>query len=273
MSPINFTLECSFQANCFEFLVRTYLQAQFLKVTFYMCFMTFPMASRFLLLSLFFSGLIMTPVWAQKGHFSIGGKGGYNASNLRIQEGFDLHDKRVFSSFHLLLYAEYGLSQSVYLQPGISLTGKGADFVVGNRRSDTWMEVRTNPIYLEIPINVLYKRHIGNRSNLFAGGGPYAAYGVSGKTMVKSMTAGVPAATDDDIEYSNNDFPATPPNQYMSSLKPFDAGVNVLAGVEISRLTLNVQYGMGLVNIRPAQTGRKTEYRNSVISFSLGLLF
>jgi hypothetical protein len=109
---------------------------------------------------------------------------------------------------------------------------------------------------------------------IFAGAGPYAAYGLGGKNKIEGSFLGAGFSDEDDIDYSN-DNPRTGNNgsRYQGSLKRFDFGVNLLAGVEINHVMFNVGYGYGLVNIRPGSDNDNGRYRNRVASASIGFLF
>jgi hypothetical protein len=202
-------------------------------------------------------------------------KAGYNSANLSITDDGRTNDSRATSSFHAGAYLDLGLAPIFSIQPGLFVSGKGSKYVIGDRESANWTEVRTNPIYLELPVNAVVKLPIGSKSNVFIGAGPYAAMGIAGRNTVKGELLGADFERKDGIEWSNDD----PGNGYNGSrfegnLKRFDFGLNFLGGVQLGNFTVNAQYGLGLADIRPgADNNDNGRYKNRVASISVGFLF
>lgn len=203
-----------------------------------------------------------------------GVKAGYNAANLTISDNGDVDDKKVLSSFHVGGYLDLPLAPVFSIQPGLYLTGKGTKYTVGDKNSDNWMESKLNPIYLELPVNAVGKIPLGDDFKIFVGAGPYAAMGIAGKQKVEGEVLGVAFSEDENIEYGD-DQPINGNNGSGSgNVKRYDFGLNFLGGVEISRLTLNAQYGLGLSNINPGSDNSDNDkYRHRVFSLSVGFLF
>ena len=202
-------------------------------------------------------------VKANPGGFFI--KGGVNFSNISTQNNGSYNKANTLTTFNVGVLADVPLADVVSLQPGVVLTGKGSK--ASGSFSDVTSTKTFNPLYIEVPVNVVVKLPLGGDSRIFFGAGPYGAVGVGGKW--KSTTGGYPGVI---IE---NDHKIKFGNSNSDDLKTFDYGLNGLAGVEISRLMLGVNYGLGLSKIFPNQTDNgandKNKYR--VFSINVGVRF
>lgn len=161
---------------------------------------------------------------------------------------------------HLTVFTEMRASKHLFIQPGMSLQGKGVSTetgMTGETRS------RVNMMYLEIPINVLYKFDPSYFGRMIIGGGPYAGLGLNGRERngSENVFRGI-AGTDG---FGNTDF-----------------GINLIAGTEISsRFSVSLQQSIGLDNVAPAgymspgpaDQPSKADIRNRVSSVSIGYRF
>jgi len=203
----------------------------------------------------------------------IGIKAGFNSANLTIDNAGTINDRRAIPAWHAGLVADFPLLPVLSIQPALLLNSKGAKYTVGDAGSANYSEVRIRPLYLELPVNAVVKIPLPNKVKLFVGAGPYIAYGLGGKIKTEGKLLGISFSDDDRIEYGNDD-PANGSNgsRYKGSLKRFDAGINLLAGIEIGHLILNVGYGYGLMNIRPGSDNDDSKYQNRVGSVSVGIM-
>lgn len=201
-------------------------------------------------------------------------KAGLNIANMTISDAGDVDDNRAITSFHAGGYLDLPLAPVFSIQPGLFITGKGSKYTVGDKSGSNWYEIKSNPIYLELPVNAVGKIPLaGDMVKLIVGAGPYVAMGIAGKNSVEGEFLGADFSDDENIEFSN-DEPGNGNNGTNGNLKRFDFGLNFLGGVEIGRLTLNAQYGLGLVNIKPgSENSDGDNYKNRVLSLSVGLLF
>ena len=108
----------------------------------------------------------------------------------------------------------------VYFQTGLDFAMKGAE---GSGSS----QVTTN--YLQVPLHLAYKPEIAEGSKLMFFGGGYLGYGVHGKFKNHIN------------DKQENAFD-------KGKFKPFDFGLSVGAGVEISRMILSCGLEWGLTN-------------------------
>jgi hypothetical protein len=206
-------------------------------------------------------------------HVGFGIKGGYNYSNLSISNSGEVEDKNALSSFNIGGYFDLPLAPVLSLQPGLMVSGKGAKFTYGDISGGNWYTLQTNPIYLELPVNLVGKIPFDDNSNLFFGAGVYGAMGVGGKYKVNGEVIGIGYSDEGTIEYSNDD-PTNGNNGESGDIKRYDYGFNFLGGVELNHITLNVNYGLGLADIKPGEDNNDNDkFKNRVLSFSVGYLF
>lgn len=188
---------------------------------------------------LFVITLVLSSIYTQA-QSSFGIKGGINFATVTISGGsgagsFTPESK---TGFNVGLISEIPLATNFYLQPGLLFTTKGF--------STEGVTLSTNNI--EIPINALCKLNLGSVKVLgFAG--PYISYSLSGKVGT------------DKIEFSGDD----------KMMNAFDLGLNVGAGLEISKFQITAQYGLGLTNI-VVGTGDGS-VKNKVLGVSVAYLF
>lgn len=196
---------------------------------------------------------------ANPGGFII--KGGVNFSNISTHNDGTYNDANTLTTFNVGVLADVPLVSILSLQPGIVLSGKGA------KASGSLLGVSSttkfNPLYIEVPVNVVVKLPVGTNSRFFIGAGPYGAVGVGGKWK-NNTDAGV-------LGSSSSDEKITFGNSNGDDLKRFDFGLNGLAGVEVSRFMVGVNYGLGLSKIFPNQTDNDANNKNKYRVFSVNI--
>jgi Outer membrane protein beta-barrel domain len=146
--------------------------------------------------------------------------------------------------------AEIGLSENLVFQPGLLYTRKGTTINYGS----SFPSIKININYFEIPLNFLYKFPLGSESNkFFVNLGPYIGYAISGNfsdgTDSKDLKIGT--TTTDNVT-------------------PFDLGLNFGAGVNLGKLLINLNYGLGLSNISSLNN---ENVKNTNLSLCLGYFF
>lgn len=177
-------------------------------------------------------------------------KAGVNLPNYHYNNSGNTFDSKASTNFHVTGYLDAPISSNFYIQPGVSLQGKGAKLYESGTHTLT-----QNTLWIEVPVNAVAKFYTGDAGNFFIGAGPYAAFGISGKNKWKSNAG----TTKSDFKFGKN-----------KDQKGFDAGINFLAGYQLSSgLTLGAGYGLGLSNIAPNGTGN-VKQNNRVLSFSVG---
>jgi hypothetical protein len=197
----------------------------------------------------------MTAAAFAQSRTTFGIRAGVNFQNLNGEDasGSKL-DNKLKTGFHAGVNAEIPVGVDFYLQPGVLYSVKGAKM----EGSDD----KINLNYIEIPVNFIYKPELGT-GRLILGFGPYVGYAISGKYKADN-------GNDVDIELENEVTPA----EYATGIyaKPLDAGANLLFGYEwANKLSLQLNAGLGLVNINTKIEGVDTDAKTKNTGFGVSL--
>jgi hypothetical protein len=208
---------------------------------------------------------------AQKSSFII--KGGLNIANVSTSSDGDIEDAKSLTSFHVGVVGDFPLAKVFSFQPGILFTGKGTKMQNGNESDANYFKFTSNPYYIEIPANLVFKLPLGE-TKLFAGAGPYLGIGIAGKNKGKGKFLGTPFETESDIEF-NNDDPTTlnfEEDAGLGRMRRFDYGLNGLAGIEFKNMLFSVNYGHGLAKLQSGSDNSSDDMnKHRVWSFSIGV--
>ena len=197
---------------------------------------------------------------------------GVNFSNVSITNGGRFDEANVLTSYQFGVTFDNHLAKAAYLQFGIHYSGKGAKMELGDKNTDlTWYESKSNPFYIEIPLNVVLKCS-GKKETCFLGAGPYMAFGVGGKNKVEGKIDNTYFKKEDKIKFTDEEQSSTLPPQDLAGfpiMKRMDYGFNILAGVECKKLVFKAQYGYGLARLTPGDDNDKNKTR--LLSFTIGM--
>lgn len=189
-------------------------------------------------------------------------KAGVNFPSYSYGSSDDLSDTKSAINFHVTGYLDTRIAPGFYLQPGVSLQGKGAKFAEATIGGTTY-DVSQSTMWLDVPVNLVGKFPVGVGS-LFVGAGPYVGFGLSGKNKLNSQDG-------------DGDFSSSTLNEFSfgkdEALKGTDYGVNFLAGFKLGNgLLLNANYGLGLANIAGAKS-LSDDIKNRGFSVGIGVEF
>jgi hypothetical protein len=222
----------------------------------------------FLALPLFF---ILLNINAQKSSVML--RGGLNLANVTISENGKVDDAKTLSSFQAGFIGDLSLGKFVSLQPGLLVTGKGSKTQSGEPTDANYYKATTNPIYLEVPLNLVFKFGTADGPNFFAGAGPYLAIGIAGKNKTEGKFIGTSFSDESNIEWSNDD-PTTfdyEEGAGFGIMKRFDYGLNGTAGIDLKKAVLSVNYGLGLAKLQSGSESADDENnKHRVLSFTIG---
>jgi hypothetical protein len=203
-------------------------------------------------------------------------KAGLNSANISITDDGNVEDAKSLKSFHVGIVGDLYLANVLSFQPGLLLSGKGSKTEAGQPSDPNYYKATTNPLYLEIPANLVLKFPLAANAKIYAGGGPYLAIGIAGKNKVEGKVAGVAFESKENIEWSNDD-PTTLNNEEGAGfgiMRRFDYGLNALAGVGFDKLVIGAGYGLGLANLQSGTDNSSNDNnKHRVWSFSLGFRF
>jgi OmpA-OmpF porin, OOP family len=170
------------------------------------------------------------------------------------------------TGFHIGILAETHLfnSNDLYFQTGMSYINKGRRFSTGFDSSSTGITKISGSQfvnYMEIPLNIVFKKDIGKKTRLILGGGPYASFLFSGRES-KS------------VYYNNGNIDATENTSLKvprssGKYNNIDFGMNALAGVEFGKLFLTANFSKGLSQFYTANTNTGS-FKNQVVGVTIG---
>jgi len=206
--------------------------------------------------------VVSASVFAQSSTgLKFGIKAGFNLATMASSQSIPAGvDKGSVTGFNIGGTVDVPVSSSFVIQPGLILGNKGVK--VDESVEDYNVETKNNLMYLEVPVNALYKFQ-----SFYFGAGPYAAFALGGKTKAEGkMTEDDVTVTVDgerDLEFGSD--------EENDDYKSTDFGLNILAGYELKNgVNLGVNYGLGLSNL-VNYSGEKV--RNRVFSVSVGFKF
>jgi hypothetical protein len=184
---------------------------------------------------------------------------GLNAGfSLGTFKNYDLDNEGDFTTttgFLIGVVGDMHVAKKFHLRPGLQFVQKGG--VETTEVGGVQTKATTTLNYLELPIDFVYKTK-AMKGMLFLGAGPSLAYAFSGK--LKTAT---PTNTQEiDIDFGDDE----------NTFKPFDLGVNLLVGFELSYgIYFQANSNFGLTNLSNAGEGAtaKTTY----IGIRLGYRF
>lgn len=195
---------------------------------------------------------MLAMVTAVSAQMNLGVKGGVNMSNFY---GDELDDKNVKIGFHIGLAADYDFAYNSAIQTGLFFTTKGAKYT--SSFGDASGELTVNPMYLQIPVHYAYKIDVSPGTRVVLHAGPYAAYGVGGKSKLSGSVGDIGAEYEEDV-FGDDGF------------KRFDAGLGLGVGAEFGPLLFDIGWDMGLVNIVDSDNG---DLKNQNAYLSVGYKF
>src|SRR5687767_9773040 len=170
------------------------------------------------------------------------------------------------TGFRIGLLAETHLfnSENLYFQTGMYYTNKGRKFSANFDSSAagiTKVSASQFVNYMEIPINIVFKKDISKKSRFIFGGGPYASFLFSGRESRSTHF------TNGTVDAQENTSLKVPRSQ--GKYKNVDFGVNALAGVEFGKLFITANFSRGLSQFYTANTNTGS-FKNQVIGATIG---
>ncbi len=200
-------------------------------------------------------------------------KGGVNFATVTTDKDGRIDDANVKTSFHVGLQGDLPLGRMFAIQPAVLFSGKGSKIEAGDVSGSNWARSSTNPYYIEVPVNAVLKLPLGEESSIFIGAGPYAAIGVGGKNRIEGELLGVDFSRTEKIEFSKDDpFTSGEEGAGYGVMRRFDYGLNATAGIQLNRLLLSANYGLGLAKLQSGTSSSDDELgKHRVFSLSLGI--
>lgn len=198
---------------------------------------------------------------AQNRPVSIIVQGGFQGANITTKDKDG--SNKMNPGYRVGLGIDYTLGSSLQselsIQSGIYFSQKGTKSK--EEIHGVSHELKTNLLYLDVPVLANARFLLGDGLNFFVNAGPYAGFGISGKETDATKEFG--------LELKQNLFEKQK-GADKAAFKRFDLGLHVGAGVEIHRFMLGVGTQYGLLNI-----SNNKDHKASNVSFftTLGYRF
>jgi len=201
-------------------------------------------------------------------------RAGVNLANVTVTNDGAIDETKSLTSFQAGFIVNVPITPYIAFQPGVVGTGKGTKSQSGNMNDNTYYRASSNPYYIEIPANLVFKTGSSGYTRFFAGAGPYLGIGVAGKVKSDGKVLGTIFHSEKNIEWSNDD-PSTLNYEEGSGfgiMKRFDYGLNGTAGIEFKKTVLSVNYGLGLAKLQSGSNSSEDDKnKHRVLSFTLGV--
>ena len=181
----------------------------------------------------------------------IGVKGGFNLSNLYVQ---DSEKSELLAGFNGGLFAKLTIDKGIAIQPEIYYTTKGAVNTYNNGFVNG--SARFNLNYIEIPLLVVI--NVTDNFNFHLG--PCVSYLLSGKVKNESNVNA--------FNFENN--------INSDDYNRFDGGMCAGVGIDVGAFSLGARYTYGFSKVGKQRDFLGTQYRfpdavNQVLNFYVGL--
>jgi Outer membrane protein beta-barrel domain len=203
-------------------------------------------------------------------------QGGLNLANITQTKSGETQNNNLLTTFNAGILGRFNISKPIDLESGLLLEGKGAkaNSYFSGSTDDNYVKAKFNPLYLEVPLNLVLRFPLQNEANLFLFGGPYAAMGIAGKSNTQSKILGVTSTSSSNIQFSNDDpFTSQQDDAAYNKIKRFDFGINLGGGFDLGKVLLKLNYGIGFTKINSTQDNNSSDQKNKyrTVSLSLGI--
>lgn len=201
-------------------------------------------------------------------------QGGLNLANITNTNDGQTEKNNMLPTFNVGILGRFGLSSTVDLESGLLLTGQGSKAETYFNGGADYIKSKFNPLYLQVPLNLVVKIPLDKTSGVFFNAGPYAAIGIGGKSKTDSKFGPLTASSSNSIKFSNDDpFTSSQDDASYNKLKRFDFGINLGGGFEFEHLILKANYGLGLAKINSTESNNTVNDKNKyrTFSFSVGI--
>jgi hypothetical protein len=216
--------------------------------------------------------LFAAATFAQTVPSRFGIKAGVNLPTYSGSGVFDNVDFKSNTGFHITAFGDFPISNSFYIQPGVSFQNKGAK-ISSSATSGTTTSTGTwkqSVMAIEVPVNAMYSIPAGGAGAFQITAGPYIGFNIGGKekTSGSFSTTGTASTSESerDLEFGSD---------AGDDLKSIDFGGNVgLAFRTNSGFLIGGNYGIGFTNLVPnSNNNTNDKLKNRVLSFSVGFSF
>ena len=187
-------------------------------------------------------------------------KGGLNLSNQIVQNNDSTFSSDYTNRAGFHAGAVVGIGFGMFAVEGgllVSTKGYNYDYDVSGGSVSSY----SNPIYLDVPINLKLRMGVGI-AKIYGSAGPIISYGIGGSNNYESNLPGTdPVIDEEKIKWGTGE---------ENDLKPLDVGLGLGAGIELGKISLGFTYNWGFTNLAPV-SNNGLEIKNRNMQFSLGI--
>ncbi|MDB5202155.1 MAG: PorT family protein [Ferruginibacter sp.] len=199
-------------------------------------------------------------------------QGGANFANISTTNNGGTEDNNMLTTFNAGIMTRLGLSKVVDIESGLLLTGRGSKAETYFNGGNDYVKSKFNPLYIELPVNLIFNVPMANNAGLFVNAGPYVAVGIGGKAKTSSKFGPLSSESESKIAFSNDDpFTSNQEDAGYNKLKRFDYGLNFGAGFDLKSVILKANYGLGLAKINSTENDNNTNDKNKYRTFSVSV--
>jgi len=199
-------------------------------------------------------------------------QGGVNLANITKNGDGDTEDNNMLTSFNVGFMGRFGLSKTIDLESGLLLTGRGSKAETYFNGGSDYVKAKFNPLYVELPVNLVVNIPLESSVKLFFNAGPYAAIGVGGKSKLQTKIGPVESSSSSNIEFSNDDpFTSEQDDAAYDKLKRFDFGLNAGVGLDLKSIIIKANYALGLTKINSTESNNSADDKNKYRTLSLSV--
>ncbi len=207
----------------------------------------FTLVCSFIMLAIFSQGQ------NQKSSFGI--TAGATFATYKAKSDYASITSKTKTGFTVGISPSFAMGQHFSFWPALNYVQKGGTF------KDDYSNDKTTLNYLELPLNFVYNT-TSSKGKFFVGAGPSFSMGLSGKDKWESDGGG---SGSDDIKFGSSDD---------DDLKPFEMGINFLAGYEFKGgFLVTANYNAGVSNIANGMEGSDGTMHNRYFGVRIGYMF
>ena len=187
-----------------------------------------------------FAGIVLFFIYAHSKAQLVYVQGGLNLANITTTNSGHTENNNTLATFNAGIMGRFGLSKTVDLESGVLISGHGSKADSYFNNGADYVKTRFNPIYVEVPLNLVLIAPLDRRNGLFFNAGPYIAIGVGGKSTTDSKIGALTSSSSSSIKFSNDDpFTSQQDDAAYDKLKRFDYGLNLGGGFNVSGFNFN----------------------------------
>ncbi|KUG09837.1 porin family protein [Solirubrum puertoriconensis] len=195
---------------------------------------------------------------AQSSESRFGIRGGLNIATQEQAFGGTKITNENINGFHAGLVAELPLAGGLAVRPEVLFSRKGMEYTISALGQSASYKDRLS--YVTVPVSLTYRIEAGP-AGLVLGAGPYVGALVHAEREGTARLLGTTLTGTGELNIGDNDD---------DDYKTVDAGLNFLGLLEIDRVFVGANYGLGLSNVLPSGDDN-TYRRNRTWELTLGV--